>query len=321
MPLPRIPFARTSAFSATTVETLVSFVESRLGAVCVEAPTERRISAIANHHRLPCGELWFCSYGEPVKIRFDETDYLRVQFHHSGSGATYLGRRRIDVMPEQGCISAAAATLMFGAGYQQIVWRVNRVALARKLAAITGCKLSHPLEFDPCLDLSLPAARPFLGILHDTIHCASRAAGRHSFVETELEQALMVSLLVHGTHNGQHLLEAHSADAAPWQVLMVEEYIEAHLDKPFLIEDAVMITGCSARSLYRAFRKHRGYAPAEFSKRRRLLKARDLLRAGPPFRSVGDVAETCGFSDLSHFSRDFRNLFGEWPSLSKRIRG
>ncbi len=111
-----------------------------------------------------------------------------------------------------------------------------------------------------------------------------------------------------------------SADTAPWQVRRVEDYIAAHLDGPFTVEEAVAITGFSARTLYRAFRKYRGYSPGEFSKQRRLLKARDLLRAAPPFRSVTEVAEECGFFDLSHFSRDFSKQFGEWPSAAKRIR-
>jgi len=320
MPLPKIPLAGEPAFSASTVEELVSAVESRLGAVCAEVPTERPIAALANHHRLPSGELWFCSYDEPVKIRFAETDYIRVQFPLSGMGPTLMGQRQIDVAATQGCISAAAATLTFGPGYQQLVWRVDRASLVRKLVGITGGVLSRQLEFDPALDLTLPAARPLVGILHDMIHCVSTAPGRHGFVEAELEQALMVSLLTHSAHNGQHLLRLKEANAAPWQVLRIEEHIAAHLDRPFSIEEAETIVGCSARTIYRAFRKHRGYSPAEFSKQRRLIKARDMLREGPPFRSVGDVAEACGFADLSHFSRDFRRQFGEWPSSSRHMR-
>lgn len=319
MPLPKIPLAAEPAFAASTVEDLVASIESKLGAVGVELPTERAIGALANHHKLPGGELWFCSYGEPVKIRFGETDYVRVQFPHAGLGSTQLGQQRIEVSSKQGCISAAAATLTFGAGFQQLVWRVDRGALMRKLAAITGSVLSRQLEFDPRLDLSFPAARPLVGILSDIVHCVSQAQAPQRFVEAELEQALMVSLLTHSAHNGRHLLARDAADAAPWQVRRVEEYIAAHLDSPFTVEAAVSITGCSGRTIYRAFRKYRGYSPAAFSKQRRLLKARDLLRAGPPFRSVSQVANECGFADLSHFSRDFKTLFGERPSSSKRM--
>ncbi|HTV77077.1 MAG TPA: AraC family transcriptional regulator [Steroidobacteraceae bacterium] len=305
------------AFAASTVADLVSCVESYLGAVCMEAPTERRVNVLANRHRLPGGELWFCSYGEPVQIRFAETDYLRVQFPRSGRGTTLLGHHRIDVVGHQGCMSAADATLSFGRHFKQLVWRVDRSALSRKFAAITGHAPPRQLEFDPRLDLTLPAARPLLGILHDLVHCVSGPAP-HRFVETELEQALMVTLLTHAGHNARHLFERDTAIAAPWQVLRVEEYIAANLHKPFMIEEVAALTGCSARTLYRTFRKYRGYSPAEFSKQRRLCRARDLLREGPPFRAVGEVAAMCGFADLSHFSRDFRTLWGQWPSASRQ---
>ena len=317
MPLPELPLAPYRAFSASSVEALESTIQSRLGAVCVAAPSERAIAALANCFKMPFGELWFCSYGEPVKIRFAETDYLRVQFHHAGAGATQIGDRIYPVQPNLGCISSSSAVLSFGAGFQQLVWRVSRAALAGKLAAISGAPVPRTIEFESALDLSLPHARTLLGILHSAVHSIT-ANEPNRFLLAELEQALMVSLLVHSEHNGRRLMMAETGRAAPWQVRRVEEHIEAHLDSPFKIEDAMALTGCSARSLYRAFQKHRGYSPAEFSKHRRLLKAQALLRDASGNLSVTRVADLCGFNDLSHFSRDYVKAFGESPSATKR---
>ena len=175
--------------------------------------------------------MWFCSYGEPVKIRFAETDYLRVQFHHAGAGTTQIDNRIYSVRSNLGCISSSSALLSFGAGFQQLVWRANRVALAGKLAAIAGAPAPRTIEFEPVLDLSLPRARPLLGILHSTIHSIT-ASEPNRFLLAELEQALMVSLLVHCEHNGRRLMVAETGSAAPWQVRRVEEHIEAHLDQP-----------------------------------------------------------------------------------------
>lgn len=297
-------------------------VESRLGAVVVAAPTERPVEALANCYKMPSGELWFCSYGEPVKIRFGESDYFRVQFQHSGTGATQVGQQLIPVAANQGCVSSADATLSFGSGFQQLAWRVNRGVLARKLAAITGSPVSRSFEFEPALDLSLPRARALLGILHSIVHSITVSpAETNRFLLGELEQSLMVALLTNGRHTGSHLLGPESAAAAPWQVRMVEEYIEAHLDKPFAIEMVLPLTGCSARTIYREFQRTRGYSPMEFSKQRRLLKARDMLQNPSVFRSVTEVALACGFSDLSHFSRDFAREFGENPSAARRSGG
>lgn len=322
MPLPSIPLASHRAFSASTVESLHAIVKSRLGAVCIAAPTERRIEALANRFKLPAGELWFCSYGEPVKIRFNESDYFRVQFQHASAGSTQIGTRQVEVAVHSGCVSSAPATLAFGAGFQQLVWRIDRETITRKLAALIGGALSRRLEFEPELDLSPPRARGMLGILHSTVHTITTHPGDAGrFMLSELEQALMVSLLTHGVHNFSGLLNSEAGRTAPWTVRRIEEFIGANLQRPFDIEDAVALTGCSARTIYRSFRRHRGYSPLEFSKQRRLSKARELLCDGSRARSVTEVAYECGFNDLSHFSRDFKAAFGTKPSAMKGRRG
>jgi len=318
MPLPPVPLAAHRAFSASTVEELQRTIESQLGAACIYAPTERSISALANCYRLPSGELWFCSYGDPVKIHFRETNYFRVQFQHAGSGSTRIGARTFQIAPGQGCISSAAATLSFGRGFQQLVWRVDRAVLTRKLASITGALTSAPVEFLPALDLSLPRAQALLGILHSVVHSIAASPRPNAFLLAELEQALIVSLLTYSEHNYSRQLESRSFDPAPWQILRVEEHIDANLDKPFNIDDAAAVAGCSARTIYRAFRRHRGYTPAEFSKQRRLVKALSPLRDARPDLSVMEIAYDCGFGDLSHFSRDFARAFGESPSSVRR---
>lgn len=319
MPLPPIPLDSYRAFSVSTVETLQSTIQSKLGAVCIAAPTERAVTALANCYRLSAGEMWFCSYGEAIKIGFAEGDYFRVQVHHAGAGSTQISNRVLPVQPGLGCISSTAAVLTFGEGFQQLVWRVNRQAIARKLAALAGGPAPRTLDFEPTLDLSLPRARTFLGILHSAVH-ATIAADSNRYLLAELEQALMVSLLSLGEHNCQHMLNDDPRMAAPWQVRRVEEHIEAHPQLPFNIEDAVLLTGCSARSIYRAFEKYRGYSPLEFSKHRRLLMAHRLLGSGESMKSVAHVAEACGFGDLSHFSRDYRKMFGESPSRTRHGR-
>ncbi len=86
-------------------------------------------------------------------------------------------------------------------------------------------------------------------------------------------------------------------------------------------DGAVAVTGCSARSIYRAFQKHRGYSPLELSKHRRLEKAHRLLIANGAKQSVAVIADICGFGDLSHFSRDYRQTFGESPSRTRAAGG
>ena len=82
------------------------------------------------------------------------------------------------------------------------------------------------------------------------------------------------------------------------------------------------MTNVSSRSLFKSFRAARGYTPMTFAKMIRLKHARQLLGSGDSKASVAGVAFTCGFGNLGHFARDYREAFGELPSQTlARARG
>ena len=71
-----------------------------------------------------------------------------------------------------------------------------------------------------------------------------------------------------------------------------------------------------ARSLFRQFKKDRGYSPADFAKRVRLGHAREMLEQSSDGASVIQVALKCGFQNPGRFARDYRSLFRELPSAT-----
>ena len=99
-------------------------------------------------------------------------------------------------------------------------------------------------------------------------------------------------------------------------VKTVEEFIEANWDKPIDIEAMVAVAQVSARSLFRQFRRDRGCSPADFAKRVRLNRAREMLERSNESGSVIQVALKCGFQNPGHFARDYRHSFGELPSAT-----
>jgi len=76
------------------------------------------------------------------------------------------------------------------------------------------------------------------------------------------------------------------------------------------------VSGVSARSLFRQFRKARGHSPADFVKRVRLDHARRMLEQADSESSVIQIALKCGFQNSGHFARDYRGTFGELPSAT-----
>lgn len=55
-----------------------------------------------------------------------------------------------------------------------------------------------------------------------------------------------------------------------------------------------------------------------FVKKVRLERARSLLSRPDGITTVTGVVLACGFSNLGHFARDYRNMFGELPSKTLR---
>jgi AraC-like DNA-binding protein len=68
----------------------------------------------------------------------------------------------------------------------------------------------------------------------------------------------------------------------------------------------------SLSSFKREFRKHYGVSPGKWLLDRRLEHSASLLRTTE--MSVTEVMLECGFEDLSHFSRAFKEKFGQAPS-------
>ncbi len=196
--------------------------------------------------------------------------------------------------------------------------------LVRKLVALTVEPVPRKLRFEPAFARNRPEAQAFMAILNCILPNIDHSAVLvPPFVLAELEDALMVSLLFNFPHNLRDVLEQDVLDAGSWQVRLVEEYIDAHLDAPFDIEQIAEATGISARSIYRASKRSRGNSPMAFARQRRLLRARRMLEAGAASQTVTAVAFYCGFDDVAHFSRDFSKVFGESPSvvLARRNRG
>jgi AraC-like DNA-binding protein len=267
--------------------------------------------------------LWFCSYGTPIGLKFPDGDYIRIQFHHKGVGATKAGKTTVAVTPTQACISSNGVEIDFGRDFQQIVWRVSRPVLAQKLATLTGLPVTAGLDFDPAVDMTRPESMIMTQIMTCLLQAADTvAAGPSGFILAELEGALMTAFLAASNFGCRHMLQREVPQVAPWQVRRAESYIESNWDRSITIEDLVEVTGTSARSLFRTFKQTRGYTPLEFARRIRLNEARRMLSEPLPSTTVTDVALVCGFSDLSRFSKDYAQGFGELPSTTlNRIRG
>jgi AraC family ethanolamine operon transcriptional activator len=97
------------------------------------------------------------------------------------------------------------------------------------------------------------------------------------------------------------------------------EYLRHNRETRVSVSDLLEVAGISERSLQYAFREAFDMSPSAFMKRRRLHFARQqLLSARPRETSVSTVATGLGFYELGRFASDYRQIFGQSPSVTLR---
>lgn len=93
------------------------------------------------------------------------------------------------------------------------------------------------------------------------------------------------------------------------------DWIEANLSKPLSLSDLERQAHCSRRTLQYHFRRRYGCSPMQWLRRRRLQRALERLRTpAQPKESVWEIAQSCGYTSLAAFSRDFKAMHGLRPS-------
>jgi len=276
----------------------------------------KKFRAKASHVQLGAVGISYCYYGAKTAVQFPEVDNVRIQIGTCGSSETRIGQHIYAVSGDHSCIIPAGASITaeFGASYSQLVVRVERQALSQKLGALLGSPPSRAIEFDSTVDFkeeSLAALRRLMTFATDEV---DRGLTRSPVMTTEIEQAIITAFLCSTNHNFRKALDQPSSDIAPWQVRRAEEHIEAHWDRAMSIDSLCREIGTSARSIFAAFKRTRGYTPMEFLKHVRLRRAREMLSVPDGLTSVTQVSIACGFSNLGHFAKDYRTAFAELPS-------
>jgi AraC-like DNA-binding protein len=212
--------------------------------------------------------------------------------------------------------AGADVTVRYGAGFKQLILRVDPAELLRKIEQLTGVRPQGSLEF--CRDSSF--SQPNLDKLRNLAlffvdEIGSSASPWPELLRVEFEQTLLVAFLHGHRHSFSHLLEQPAESAAPRQVRAAEAYIEANWNQPLTIEAIAVAAGVSVRSLFKSFSasKH-GSSPMAFVKTIRLRHAQDMLHRAEPTTTVSGTAFACGFQNLGHFAKQYQLLIGELPS-------
>lgn len=230
-------------------------------------PGSTALNATMNECRLPNVMLAYGSYGGNVVLDFPAVDCF-VHLLVLRGNAEITCRSRSQSLAAANSISIspdAGYRAKYSADYEGLLLKIDPRALANKLTALTGTNVDQPLRVDlqPNGTLSAQVLRRYLPILARVLSDAVQPLPAWWVAQTE--QLLMLLFLQGSQHAYSHLLEQEAPDAAPWQVRLAESYIEANCQQAITLDDLAKVTGVSAFSLFRAFRKSRGCSPLQFA--------------------------------------------------------
>lgn len=277
------------------------------------------LKVVANRFQLGSVGLTYGRHETRLRIKIPELHAYALLFSFKGAAGASAGRANLEIAGQHGLVGSAAepVSLDYGPEFEQLVLTVNAEALERKFAALQGEHPASRIRFEHDCDFRRPESenlrRTFMFMVEQA---DSRASAFHPMALAEFEQAIIVTFLGALHHNYSHLLHRPGRLIAPWQVRHAEEYIESNWDQPLTVEALALVTGASTRSLFLSFQRSRGYSPMDFVRRLRLNHARQMLEQSEDAVSVTNVAFACGFGNLGHFAKYYREQFGEVPSAA-----
>jgi len=139
----------------------------------------------------------------------------------------------------------------------------------------------------------------------------------HPQVQKAMREALYAKLVDVLDEQDHH----QSIELVPQKTSLVAKaraYLFEHRDEVISVADICRTLGVSRRSLQYAFQEVLGMNPVAYLRALRLNGVRRELKFATPTTSVLDVAARWGFWHPSHFSADYKQLFGELPSTTLR---
>ena len=102
----------------------------------------------------------------------------------------------------------------------------------------------------------------------------------------------------------------------PGWLARVEALLHDGADRPMDIAGIAAEVEIHPVHLARVFRRHHGCSPAEYLRRVRIRRACDMLATAAP---LSGIAHANGWSDQSHFTRQFRRAVGVTPGEYRRL--
>ncbi|KKL31445.1 AraC family transcriptional regulator [Burkholderia contaminans FFH2055] len=280
-------------------------------------PFHAELYEVPLHH----GALLELCYGRETRIDFGgDAEHFLFRLTLAGACELQAGSVVARAGPGELTVSspALASRLSTSPDCRNLVLRLERGALERKLQDMLQATLTQPLHFD----LAAGGAGAGAALLLPTFEYLCRLGAQPGIgtaattFGADLTTWLMSLLLTHLPHSYSDAL-TRGTPPLPAHVRRACDHVDAHLGEPLALAALAAVAGVAPRTLQHAFRAFLHTTPAAYVRDRRLAAVHAALQRGDA-RSVTDVLIAHGIHGFGHFAKAYARRYGHAPSVTAR---
>ncbi len=185
------------------------------------------------------------------------------------------------------------------------------------------------------IGISPPEQLAVMGVDNEQVICEHMRPTLTSVARDDVGEGYSAAAMLNALMDGESLA-SHEVNVPPLEVVEREStalfavsdprlrkavaYLHEYSDDPITVEELAAQAEVSRRWLEYAFRDELGETPHQYLRRRRLLKALQILRGEPKAR-ISDIAKKTGFSTVKQFRAAFQQAYNQTPGEFRRRAG
>lgn len=300
------------------------FLDSRLQASCTLAPQEDGGRYAVTILPWQQARLAFIRCTGAAELRFDQPDGgLSAIIVSSGSVAIQATELQTCRRGDGYCLRTARPWgISATPGTRFCLLAFSAADTQRVLGRLTGTTATAPLDLIGAFQSATPLGRMVAALVTAVIAGSAESdplAGAP--ISSALLKDTLLGLLLEAVAQGKAAHPSrNNAPGMPWQIRKAINFIRAHAPGDIAIADVAAAAEMSPRTLQQHFQRVFGKTPQDYVKLARLEAVRRELLDTSSKRSIEEVASDWGFANRGHFATQYRKIYGELPSRTRRTR-